>query len=217
MGAVSPKGWPRQRSLRTGGSWSPHPSTGHLFQLPQGCGSSSLETVTGKPPFHPQQHPGSRQSPQESRSWKGGRRSGVSGAEPSALLWRAGGSLGVERVGVAVLRPKGGLRPSFLGCGSPTCLSGWAEADFCLGQVVRVRGSLVELFHERSTTPQMEEEGKSLETGGGAQIQSRVGRTLQGPRGPWMGSPQGSAQPVGTGQGEGAVLGLHCWERLERI
>ena len=73
----------------------------------------------------------------------------------------------MERVGVAVLRPKGGLRPSFLGCGSPTCLSGWAEADFCLGQVVRVRGSLVELFHERSTTPQMEEEGKSLETGGG--------------------------------------------------
>lgn len=63
-GGIS-KGWPRQRSLRTGGSWSLHPSTGHLFLLPQGCGSSSLETVTGKPPFHPQQHPGSQQSPQE--------------------------------------------------------------------------------------------------------------------------------------------------------
>lgn len=78
----------------------------------------------------------------------------------------------------------------------------------------------MELFHEPSTTPQMEEEGKSLETGGGAQIQSRVGRTLQGPRGPWMGSPQGSAQPVWAhGRGRGLFLGCTAgsgW-RLERI
>lgn len=63
-------------------------------------------------------------------------------------------------------------------------------------------------LHEPSTTAQMEEEGKSLETGGGAQIQSRVGRTLQGPRGPWMGSPQGSAQSVWAhGRGRGLFLG----------
>ena len=65
-------------------------------------------------------------------------------------------------------------------------------------------------------TPQMEEEGKSLETGSGAQIQSRQDPTR--PPRPLDGvSTRVRSACLGTRQGEGAVLGLHCWERLERI